>query len=457
MFDTTSPKVRKQVLGLITNRFGIGSLVLLSVQQAMEALPTLWIVLVIQRVTAGEPFFPFLILFLITHVSYYIPWCFAYIVRISWKQEALRSFIRAFIGSNRNNISDWNNKSIKEEKLSILTAEAPTAINALIDYIFDLYSYIASVVFNIMFLSIIVEPLFAIVYSISLTSVIILMNLMKRKQRLLTKIALIARVDLTQSLLAAWDNVLLGNNYNFNLWQEKTDQRLSRSLKKNIDLERFDQMMAIITSLITIIPSVIVVIYVAWTNQHDIVRLSTFIVTLPMLFTALSYTYQTLSLCFRWGMHKGKLASLFKTIQSSSKHAETMSKKVKWDKIRLMEDKVQSHHELMQRAEQSGRLTLRGENGAGKSTLLILIKAALQNKAFFLPTHSELNFTSETNDRSTGESLKNRLMEIFEKVPSDVLLLDEWDANLDQDNREKLSKVIDEIATRKCVIEVVHR
>lgn len=471
MFETTSPKVRKQVLGLITNRFGIGSLALLTVQQAMEALPTLWIVLAIQRITLGEPFFPFLILFLLTHVSYYIPWCIAYIVRISWKQEALRAFIQAFISSNRNNISDWNNKSIKEEKLSILTAEAPSAINTLIDYIFDLYSYVASVVFNIMFLSIIVEPLFAIVYSISLTSVIILMNLMKRRQRLLTKIALIARVDLTQSLLAAWDNVLLGNNYNFNLWQEKTTQRLERSLKKNIALERFDQMMAIITSLITILPSVIVVLYVAWTNRHDMVRLSTFVVTLPMLFTALSYTYQTMSLCFRWGMHKSKLASLFKTIQSSSKHAEAIKKNVKWDKIRLMEETkcnpqqvslkspcdLNSHHELILRAEQSGRLTLRGENGCGKSSLMILIKAALQNKAFYLPTHSELTFTSETNDRSTGEALRNRLVEILEKVPSDVLLLDEWDANLDQDNREKLSGLIDEIATRKCVIEVVHR
>lgn len=462
MFETTSPKVRKQILGLITNRFGISSLVILSVQQAMEALPTLWIVLVIQSITLGEPFFLYLILFLLTHVSYYIPWCFAFIVRISWKQEALRSFINAFISSNRNNIADWNNKSIKEEKLSILTGEAPTAINTLIDYIFDLYSYIASVVFNILFLSIVVEPLFAIVYSLSFTCVIILMQQMKRKQRLLTKIALIARVDLTQSLLAAWDNVLLGNHYNFTLWKEKTTQRLDRSLKKNIDLERFDQTMAMITSLITIIPSVVVVMYVAWTNQHDMVRLSTFVVTLPMLFTILSYTYQTLSLCFRWGMHKSKLASLFKTIQSSSKQAETMTKKVKWDKIRLMEETkmplpINSHHDLMQKTEQSGRLTLRGENGSGKSTLLILMKAALENKAFYLPTHSELNFTSEIDDRSTGEALHNRLVEILEKVPSDVLLLDEWDANLDQDNREKLSGLIDEIATRKCVIEVVHR
>src|SRR5262249_26250644 len=155
--------------------------------------------------------------------------------RTSWKQEALRAFIHSFISSNRNNIGEWNNKGIKEEKLSILTAEAPTAINALIDYIFDLYSYVASVFFNIIALSILVEPLFALVYTFSVTTVIILMNLMRRTQRQLTKKALSARVDLTQSLLAAWDNVLLGNHYNFTLWLEKTTQRINRSLKRNVD------------------------------------------------------------------------------------------------------------------------------------------------------------------------------------------------------------------------------
>ena len=170
-------------------------------------------------------------------------------------------------------------------------------------------------------------------------------------------------------------------------------------------------------------------------------------------------------------MHKSKLVALFKAIQPSRDSHLNMSKKVKWDKIRLMAEtaapddhvslalpkELQSPLDLVERAEQAGRLTLRGENGAGKSTLLMLIKHALQNRAFFLPTHSQLNFISETNKYSTGESLKNRLVEILEKVDADVLLLDEWDANLDQENRHTLSLLIDEIAERKCVIEVRHR
>jgi ABC-type multidrug transport system fused ATPase/permease subunit len=471
MFDTQSQKVRNQVLGLLTNRWGLGSFATLTLQQAIEASATLWLVKAMQAITTSQPFFPYLLLYLSALLVPYIPWCIAFILRISWKQEAMRSFINAFVASNRNNIGEWSNKGLREEKLSILTAEAPNAINALIDYIFDFYSYLVSVLFNIIAISIVVEPFFALAYGISVGGVIIIMNLKRKTQRLLTKKALTARVDLTQSLLAAWDNVLLGNDYNFKLWQERTAQRLHRSLRRNVDLERFDQIMAIFVSFMTALPSLTVLVYSAWTYRHDPMRLSSFVVTLPLLWMILSYTYLTLSLAFRWGMHKSKLIALFKSIQPTRDYQPTMEKKVKWDKIKLMAEtstpdekvslalpkELRSPEDLALHAEQAGRLTLRGENGSGKSTLLMLIKHALQQKAFFLPTHSQLSFLAETNKYSTGESLKKRLLEIIEKVDADVLLLDEWDANLDQENREMLSQVIDEISNRKCVIEVRHR
>ena len=466
MFETTSLNNRSQIFGLLVNRYGIGSFAILTIQQAIEASSTLWLVFVMQSITSGEPFFTYLLFYLSTLVLPYIPGCIACILRIYWKQEALRSFVNSFIASNRGNIGDWNNQGMREEKLSILTGEAPTAINALIDYIFDLYSYISSVFFNIIALSIVVEPLFAVAYGISVSTVIFVMGLKRSQQKKLTNNALTARIDLTQSLLAAWDNVLIGNDYNFKLWIEKKTQRLNRSLRRNIDLERFDQVMAIVVSLMTSIPSLIVVIYFVYINQHDPVRLSSFIVTLPMLFLILSYTYQTLSLAFRWGMHKSKLIALFKAIQPSSplpEMPEMMERKVKWDKIKMTNVNTENMsaaftpNHLVTRANTSGRITLRGENGAGKSTLLMILKQTLKRKAFFLPTQSHLSFSSSSLNHSTGEGLKNRLIEILEKVDADTLLLDEWDANLDQENRETLSNLIDNIAQRKCVIEVRHR
>lgn len=474
MFNLSSPKILKQIWGLLTNRWACGCFALLTFQQIIEASATIWLVLMMKKIIAGEPFFPFLFMYLGSLALPYFPGCIALIIKISWKQESQRSFINAFVASNRNQIGEWSNKGIKEEKLSILTAEGPSALHALIDYLYDLYGYVLSVFFNIFALSVVVEPLFGIAYGISVFTVMFVMKAKRRIQRRLTKKALTARIDLYQSLLAAWDNVLLGNFYNFKLWQDKTSQRVNRCLQKNVELERFDQILAIVISLLTSIPSLAVVVYYAYENRFSIPNLTAFLVTLPVLFTILSYTYQTLSLIFRWGMHRSKLISIYKAIQPIQYSHINMEKKVKWPKIQIVnsplstiapEDhislvgprSISSYQELLEFTTRAGRITLRGENGAGKSTLLMLIKNSLLDRAFFLPTQNQLSFISETNKYSTGESLRNRLLEILERVDVDVLLLDEWDANLDKENQERLSLLIDQLAEKKCVIEVRHR
>lgn len=465
------PRVRKLVLGLLTNRWALGCFVVMGFQQMIEASATFWLVHLTIQVTTGGNYFPFLIIYLLSLLLPYIPSCLAQILKTSWKQDAQRSFVNSFVSANRNNIGEWGNKGTKEEKLSILTSEGPNTIQTFIDYAWDLYTYVLSVLFNILALSIVVEPLFAISYGISVTCVIIIMKLKRRTQRQLTQKALIARVEMNQSLLAAWDNVLLGNEYNFKLWYEKTSQRLKRCLQRNIDLERFDQILAITAALITSIPSLIVVVYSMAKYRNDIVHLASFVVILPLLFQMLSYTYQTLTLMFRWGMHRSKLMTIYKAIEPSTENSARMEKKIKWPKIMAtystrapqehisltMSRPILSHEDLVSHTSRSGRLTLRGENGSGKSTALMLVKNALSARAFFLPTHSQLSFSAETNKYSTGESLRNRLIEILDRVDVDVLLLDEWDANLDSENQEKLSVLIDQLAHKKCVIEVRHR
>lgn len=477
MFNTDSPKLRKQIFGLLTNRWAVGCLGVLTIQTMIEASSTFWLVKFMNSVTGGQVYVPYLFYYLAALSLPYIPGCIALIMKTTWKQEAQRYFINAFVASNRNNIGEWNNKGLREEKLSLLTAEGPAALHALIDYVWDLFTYVLSVALNILALSIVVEPLFAFAYGISVTCVIIVMKLQRRKQRHLTQKALSARVDLFQSLLAAWDNVLLGNNYNFKLWDEKTSQRLKRCLQRNIDLERFDQILAIFSALMTSIPSLMVVIYFIYQYQGDPVRLSAFVVILPLLFAILSYTYQTLSLAFRWGVHRGKLLAIYKAIQASKDSHSVLERKVKWAKIKASLSKIpipdvfhsdtqvslagprpmESYGDLMSQIAPSGRLTLRGENGSGKSTALMLVKNSLAGRAFFLPTHNELSFASDGSKYSTGETLRKRLVEILDKVDADVLLLDEWDANLDPENQESLTELIDKIAETKCVIEVRHR
>lgn len=473
-FSNSTHKIFKQFGGLFGNRWAMSCFAAMTIQQIIEASSTFWLVTMMTKITNGESFLIYLYMYLTCLLLPYFPGCLANIFKINWKQEAQRSLINAFVQSNHSQIGEWSNKGIREEKLSILTTEGPNTLHLFIDYIFDLYTWSLSVIFNILALSIVVEPMFGMAYFSSVLIVIFIMQIKRRSQRRFTHKALKARIDLYQALLTAWDNVVLGNLYNFTRWKNNTSERLDKCLTRNVDLERFDQILAIVVALITALPSLAVVIYYAHLHRNNMDKLVPFLVTLPLLFMILSYTYQTMTLIFRWAMHRSKLTAIYKAIQPIKYSQISLEKKVKWQKIQLAEAQtttvaaidhislpgpltLTSYVELIQRIPNTGRLTLRGENGAGKSTLLMLIKNALADRAFFLPTQNHLSFEAETNKYSTGESLKNRLVEILENVDVDVLLLDEWDANLDTENQEILSELIDELATKKCVIEVRHR
>jgi ABC-type transport system involved in cytochrome bd biosynthesis fused ATPase/permease subunit len=58
---------------------------------------------------------------------------------------------------------------------------------------------------------------------------------------------------------------------------------------------------------------------------------------------------------------------------------------------------------------------------------------------------------------SSGERQLKSLEEIVNSTEAKVYLLDEWDANLDADNKAKADALVDQLAARARVIEISHR
>src|SRR5271154_5357586 len=124
MLDIPSSKVQnqKQIYRLLINPWAVGCLSAVTCQQLIEASATFWLVNLVSKIASGQDFFPYLICYLLSVVLYYLPNGVAFILKTSWKQRAQRSFIEAFVSSNKHNIGEWSNKGLKEQKLSILTA-----------------------------------------------------------------------------------------------------------------------------------------------------------------------------------------------------------------------------------------------------------------------------------------------------------------------------------------------
>ena len=128
-------------------------------------------------------------------------------------------------------------------------------------------------------------------------------------------------------------------------------------------------------------------------------------------------------------------------------------------------------------AQPTGRINVRGANGSGKSTLLTSLKAAVKTRAYYWPTADRLAFQfsqgqDEVEDRrgrrsvaarlkkagfSSGERQLRALQEIVSHTDAAIYLLDEWDANLDPNNRAAADALVEQLAERARVVEISHR
>lgn len=99
-----------------------------------------------------------------------------------------------------------------------------------------------------------------------------------------------------------------------------------------------------------------------------------------------------------------------------------------------------------------GRWTVTGPNGSGKSTLLKIIKDSAADAILITP---ETYFLDAGSGLSTGQRRIKEIENVLSMAP-DILLLDEWDANLDEGNCGKIDRLLDEASRRMLIIEVRH-
>lgn len=453
---------------ITTSAFACFSFLLVS--QLIVASSTLWLTFLAEDIGAGKNFVFFLSVYLCSLVVPYVPESFAVISCNKWKLNAFSLFIHRFVSSRKNDPITWNDQPLKDGTLAILNGEGQATLNAMGDHVYNCMYYFLNVTFNIVAIAVLIEFKFAIAYFISLVLVFALMKCHNKKQTILAQKAQGARIKLGHSLLSVWDNVLLGNRYSFNLWSKQAAARLDRANRLNQLSIVFNQWLSIVISLFIFLPSVAVSIYAIIEHHHEPAALTALMLTLPRLFLVLSYTQIMLSYTSQWNVHKAKLDMIENILKTPQIEPQPLTNRIRWSQLSFTPPlPVPLKYELsnknlfeplemaIEHLYPAGRYTLRGANGSGKSTLLMCIKNQVKEHAFYLPTRHNLAFISNGGRASTGEILYRQLDEIQKHVDVKVILLDEWDANLDEANTQILSKLIDALSKDRCIIEIRHR
>ena len=448
---------------IILQKSAIWTLTFLLIQQIIVASSNFWVVALMADIQLQKDVWLSLLLLLSSLILPYFPGAMSLIFLTKWQNELVINLTYVFVDSNHSNQRLWSNKDAQEKRISILANEGSSTIVDFIDYIYELTSTLTNAVFNIVAISILVTYEFALGYLVSIVFAYLILRLQKKHQQLITNKAQVSRIKWTNIILSSWDNIVLGNIYNFRLWNKKAQKAGENYKKRNLNSEVFNQFISIAIALLTFIPSFVIIIFLIAQRPGDVLMLGSIVVILPRLFSILNYTYQVVRLFARWPAQIQRLKTLRNTF-FSREEPQDLESRISWGSLQLYTNSnnnllngVNTVHEVMNEIPKIGRITLRGENGSGKSTFLLLLKEEFQNSAFLLPVKHQLNFHAKLNKHSTGQTLKKILEEIEERVEEKVILLDEWDANLDLSNQKELSHLIDDIAMRRCVIEVRHR
>ena len=356
----------------------------------------------------------------------------------------------------------WGSQTLRENKTAFLSSESYLVVNDSMAFLYDWGATSLNVLFNILVFGYVVDRLFLTAYAISAILMIALIWFFKGQLYTSAHTAQEKRISLTQGLLLGWDNIVISNKYNLNFWHELVDRRFGEALNKSLFSVKLTQLVAASAMMLAMTPVLGLMIYLFSTRSTDLPYLAMLVATLPRQIQILQHLHIVVSYSASWNAQKARLQGLSNALLIDNNDLNP-ERRIDWNQLLLIingnKKPVNDFQVILQeiQANPKSRLTIRGPNGSGKSTLLYMIKQHYGDDAFYLPAHSNLVFQEEkSSEKSTGQKISGALKEIICNVKTPVVLLDEWDANLDRLNISALEELIDKLATTSCILEVRH-
>lgn len=437
-------------------------------QQGIVALTTIAIAHAAGEVSAGIDPTHSLIVFCVLLASVSIPEMLIEFGKERSKYWFLNKAVSHAATSNYGATGAFFNKRIKTEKEPYIDTELWIVISDNVTYAADAFTTLINIVFNTAAVASVLDSSFAVAIvlsgGISLSAAVISFRLIRKP----VSRSQAARASLFSAIRKCIPNTWIGNSRCFRDWSTYYLARENASNRAQVYLTLARGGLSTLTTVVSTIPFIVTTIYYCLAHADDPVLLTTLIAVLPRQTSILQninvivvYAIQLSERITRTALVRD---NLILTNEEKCQHGL-----IEWDKLRIIPaeekksaavPKNMADIEAATRYFSPGRTTLRGANGSGKSTLLALIKERLGDRAFLLPAHPELYFTElDTQEASSGQAVA-RILKLLEsgylEKDCDVVLLDEWDANLDEKARAAQDRLIDDLAQSKCIIEVLH-
>ncbi len=435
-------------------------LILVCVQQCIVAASVLFLAKFVSTLALGHPNLLWLYLYLASLVAPYLPASFGVIFLKKWEIQSQKDFFSLATDRLFGSITSLTSGEKRLEKTSILSKDGALLITDLTRYIFNTVLVALNSLLSILVICWLFGSQFAISYFIGAGIAALLVYLVSPANKKLSLIAEGHRIELGQALLTCDDNLVYGNAINRDIWQNQFLKRFFLMRRSAINASYLQEMASIAIPLAMFVPTLLS-IWLFFKHSGNLADSAAMAATLPRVFLILNSMTSLLYFLRNFSVLKGRLEKLNHAFQFED---EKIDKRITLSAIRIEGriegqgvSRIGSLDDLIEQLPKVGWLTIRGKNGAGKSSLLLVLKQKFGHDAFYYPANGKMLFEENGGGYSTGNQMVNNLRILFSQLPVKYLLLDEWDANLDDHNRAILSNELQLISKSILVIDVRHR
>ena len=442
------------VLRLLNKKFIIHMISLITVQQILVAMGTGALALAGQNLQNTQWFLTYLGAFLVLSLLPHIITVFLRKTEMEGYFDAYYNFINMRVLDKSGQTSLWTHHSKKEEFLTSIGPEAEGYLTAVAFSMFDIYLYVLTIVLNVLVLSFVIDKEFIGAFLLSAVLSYFIFKKLSPKVEELIALEQDSKMGFLAYLLKSWDNVLLKNSQVQNNYKSRLDKHYTESRSLIGKTQEKTEVLVLILTIAASLPVFACIIYLAINHIKDAALLASLIVTVPKQLSVLS-NFRSF---FQQITNLSSFSARFKNYWEGSVLPNVdLSERIQLQKISINGQAIQNYTETLEHISQQneGRFVITGENGAGKSTLLLHLNSILP-ESFYLPANPALEISSEVGNESTGERVLKHL-NFIESNPVPVILLDEWDANLDWMNRELSNQKIESLAKTSLVLEVRHQ
>jgi len=435
----------------------VATLLLVLVHQAIVASSTLFLTEIIAQFQAGQPFLPALYLFLVTMTVPYLPGTLSYYCLQVWINRAHLRLVMNVSAASAGNLDAYRNRDLRERTESLLARNSYPVIRDYLGAVHELTSFALNSVLSVLVIGFLLPMQLLLGYVGSLLMCALIIACLSRLIASTAAHSEDSYVRFSGTLNKCWDNLILGNRHNREVWIDQVEHDGSTFYRASNRLELVKQSGNMLLAAASLGPSIFLIVAIAASDHTAPAALAALMVSLTRIFLILNslstLVYRMLELI---ALHArmGVLFEMEAALSAPATHPPGLLTAIAINGERVSDIKTAL---AMLARPIVGRFTITGANGSGKSTVLLALKALHQEDGFLLPAqHGNLMWKSPIEALSTGQKSAATLREILGLADVKYLLLDEWDANMDDDNTQRIDAMLDQISREKIIIETRH-